>query len=165
MDTTQPFPTPDIISVDILRHDVQKLHYLKEFARSSASHAGVFTSMSERAIDEALRNKATFIMGGPSLNTRIQHDNKYYSRFRKHPYVEIYDKRGNDNTSLIGVIGHIDNTQIIIHPVGQSWVHPIVAHDFKDGDLVYAYPRPGVICENIQLYPPHLKVRRFDNPQ
>jgi hypothetical protein len=130
----------DSLTIEDLRHDVQELYYLKDFARKSESHVGVFTIMSGKSIDEALRKKAKFIMGGPTLSTWIQQDNKYYKRFKKARYVDIYDKDGNERV-LIGLIGHIDDTQIIIHPVEQSWIHPIVANDFKDWDLVYAYPK------------------------
>lgn len=138
--TNKKIKIEDSITIEDLRHDVQELYYLKDFARKSESHIGVFTVMSGRNIDEALRKKASFIMGGPTLSTWIQQDNKYYKRFKKARYVDIYDKDGNERV-LIGLIGHIDDTQIIIHPVEQSWIHPIVAHDFKDWDLIYIYPK------------------------
>jgi isochorismate hydrolase len=150
IDTPKDSKPTDELSIKDLRLDVQNLYYLKEFAKTSDSHVGVFSTMSGKTIDEALRNKATFIMGGPALNDRIQQDNKYYSRFKKSPCVDLYDKHGNAMV-LIGLIGHIDDMQIIIHPVGQSWVHPIVAHDFKEWDLIYVYHRPGVACGDVQL--------------
>lgn len=149
-DTAKASEADRPVTISDLRRDVQRLYYLKEFAKTSESHVGVFTPMSHRTINEALRNKATFIMGGPTLVDMIHQSNEYYNRFKKSPYVDIYDKRGNSNV-LIGLIGHIDDTSIIIHPVGQSWVHPLVAHDFKDWDLVYAYPRTGVPFDDTEL--------------
>jgi hypothetical protein len=126
-----------------LRNAAQHLYQLKDLAKNSPDHIGVFTGLNGNTLSEALRHKATFVLGSPTLLTRIMQDNKFYNIFKVADGVELYDEKGRERKHT-GLTGYLGDVPVHIHPLNTKWVDPVVDQGFQEWDLIYMYPKTNV---------------------